>query len=250
MWTQVAGPSTATFSSNSSISTSASGLVLGRYTFNVKVTDNTGLSTSDQLYVDVKARPIAKVGKDITITGTSTSLSSNGSIDPDGTIVPYGMVPKSGPGTATFGTPNGASTTISSLIPGSYFIYLRIRDNDGYTDTDGLYVHVTGTSTANLSSETSFAKEQTALTETKEKIVASPNPVRTTTNVTVSCTATGKTYFNVYDLNGKLIKRISTNKSTPTFTQQVDMSGLIPGSYQIQAQINNTTNLLTRVIKQ
>src|SRR5204862_602793 len=78
LWTQVSGPSTATFSSQSSMSTSASGLILGRYTFNVKVTDNAGLSTNDQLYVTVKARPIAKVGKDLTITGTSASLTSSG----------------------------------------------------------------------------------------------------------------------------------------------------------------------------
>ena len=109
---------------------------------------------------------------------------------------------------------------------------------------------VAATSTANLTGETSYASEQTALTATAEKITAYPNPVRSTTNVTLSSKATGLTYINVYDVNGKLIKRISTNKSTQVFTQPVDMSGLIPGTYQIQAQINNSTNLLTRVIKQ
>src|SRR5688572_18527630 len=133
---------------------------------------------------------------------------------------------------------------------GTYFFILRVWDNDGYTDTDGIYVTTSATSSANLTSETSYASEQNALIATEEKITAYPNPVRSTTNVTLSSKATGLTYINLYDLNGKLIKRISTNKPTEVFTMPVDMSGLIPGSYQIQAQISNTTKLLTRVIKQ
>jgi dienelactone hydrolase len=250
LWSQVEGPSTAVIGSKASKSTSVSGLKLGRYKFNIKVTDNSGLTASDQLYVSVKARPVSKTGVDKTITGTSTSLSSAGSYDPDGTIVKYEWFQKSGPGTAKFGTPGGTSTTVSSLVKGTYFFILRVWDNDGFADTDGIYVTVSGTSSANLTSETSYASEQNALTATEEKITAYPNPVRSTTNVTLSSKATGITYINVFDLNGKLLKRISTNKSTQVFTQPVDMSGLIPGSYQIQAQINGSTKLLTRVIKQ
>ena len=250
LWSQLEGPSTATIASKTSKSTSISGLKFGRYRFNVKVTDNSGLSTSDQVYVYLKARPIAVTTPDKTITGTSTGLSSSGSSDPDGTIVKYEWFQKSGPTTAKIGTPNGATTTVSSLVKGTYFFVLRVWDNDGYANTEGVYVTVAATSTANLTGETSYTSEQTALTATAEKITAYPNPVRSTTNVTLSSKATGLTYINVYDVNGKLIKRISTNKSTQVFTQPVDMSGLIPGTYQIQAQINNSTNLLTRVIKQ
>ncbi|HSB93950.1 MAG TPA: PKD domain-containing protein [Flavitalea sp.] len=250
LWSQLEGPSTATISSKTSRSTALSALKFGKYRFNVKVTDNSGLSTSDQVYVSVKARPIAKTGADKIITGTSTSLSSAGSTDPDGTIVKYEWFQKSGPSTAKIGTPNGAGTTVSSLVKGVYFFILRVWDNDGYANTEGIYVTVSATSTANLTGETSYATEKTALTATEEKITAYPNPVRSTTNLTLSSKSNGLTYINVYDLNGKLIRRVSTNKTTPVFTQPLDMSGLIPGSYQVQAQINNTTNLVTRVIKQ
>jgi len=245
-WSQLEGPSTATFSAPTSKSTSASGLKMGRYKFNIKVTDDGGLSTSDQLYVYVKARPIANSGSDKSITTSSTSLSGALSADPDGSVVKYSWYQVSGPGTASISSPSGSSTSVSSMIKGTYYFMLRVWDNDGYADTKGVYVYVNTTATTG---GTTSGVDQDALSAT-EQIVAAPNPVRSSTNVTVTSKATGTTYFNVYDLNGKLVKRILTNKATTVFTQPIDMSGLIPGTYQIQAQINNSTNLLTRVVKQ
>lgn len=52
-WTQLTGPNTASFSNNSSASTSVSGLVQGNYTFRLNATDNGGASASSDVAVTV-----------------------------------------------------------------------------------------------------------------------------------------------------------------------------------------------------
>jgi hypothetical protein len=53
-WTQVSGPSTATLSGNASANLTASALVAGTYVFRLTVTDNSGLSASDDATVTVQ----------------------------------------------------------------------------------------------------------------------------------------------------------------------------------------------------
>lgn len=247
-WSQVSGPSTAIIANTTYKSTAVSGLVAGTYRFRVKVTDDGGLSTTDDTYINVKIAPSANAGLDQALKVSYATLNGSNSKDADGTITRYLWTQLSGPNTATIASPEAVSTKVSGLITGTYLFRLKIFDNDGFTDTDGMYVTVNG-GTATLAAALS-ATEATESISATEKIVSSPNPVRSYTNVTISNPATGLTYFNVYDLGGKLVKRVTANKASQVLTQQLDLSGLLPGTYQIQAQINNKANMLTRIVKQ
>jgi hypothetical protein len=57
-WTQVSGPSTAVISDDGNASTMVKGLVVGRYVFQLVVTDDKGLSGSDTTSVVVNPAPI------------------------------------------------------------------------------------------------------------------------------------------------------------------------------------------------
>src|SRR5690606_2115504 len=68
LWTQVSGPSTATFSSTTSVSTTVGALQAGTYTFRLRVTDNGGLTATDEVVIRVNAAanqaPVANAGSD------------------------------------------------------------------------------------------------------------------------------------------------------------------------------------------
>src|SRR6185436_16668565 len=82
LWTKVSGPA-ATFANSAAATTAVNGLVLGTYVFKLKVTDNKGASSEDQLTIVVNAAanvaPVAKAGADVTITLPVNTVTLNGS---------------------------------------------------------------------------------------------------------------------------------------------------------------------------
>ena len=136
-WTQVSGPNTATFNSNTLAVPTISGLVAGSYTFNLVVADNLGAaSAADQVIVTVSPvanqLPVANAGPDkaITLPVSSTTLNGSGS-DADGTISTYAWTQVSGPNTAIITGNTIAVPTISGLVSGSYVFSLIVTDNLG-----------------------------------------------------------------------------------------------------------------------
>ena len=93
-------------------STAVNNLVEGTYVFRLKVTDNDGASSEDQVTVTVNPKPnvapVAKAGSDMAITlpTNTVTLSGNGSTDSDGTIASYQWTKVSGPA-ATIETASG-----------------------------------------------------------------------------------------------------------------------------------------------
>jgi predicted esterase len=146
LWTKVSG-STATITNASGSSTSINGLVEGTYVFKLKVTDNDGASSEDQVTVKVNpapnASPVAKAGADITITlpANTVTLAGTGSTDSDGTIVSYLWTKVSGPA-ATIVNATGSSTAINGLVEGTYVFKLKVTDNDGAISEDQVTVKV------------------------------------------------------------------------------------------------------------
>src|SRR6202000_1710563 len=110
-WKQVSGPSTATFGSASSAATTAGGLVQGVYTFKLTVTDNSGVTATDNVTVTVNAAPVipgppgvdAGANQTITLPTNSTTLTGTAS-ETNGTIVSYAWTQVSGPSTSTIGS--------------------------------------------------------------------------------------------------------------------------------------------------
>jgi ribosomal protein L14 len=149
-WTRVSGPTTFTFGSSGAATTTLTGLVQGTYTFRLTVTDNSGATSTDDVTVTVNASapanqaPIANAGSNIVINlpVNSTSLNGSNSLDLDGTITGYAWSRVSGPATFTFGNANAATTTLSSLVQGTYVFRLTVTDNSGATDIDNIVVTV------------------------------------------------------------------------------------------------------------
>lgn len=137
LWTQTSGPNSATFTGQTTLSLTASGLVAGTYVFNIEVTDNRGGKRQDVATVVVSPQPInqlptvnAGADKTITLPSNTTSFTSTAS-DPDGTIASYLWTQVSGPSAATL---SGATTNrlqANNLIQGTYVFNVRVTDNSG-----------------------------------------------------------------------------------------------------------------------
>lgn len=88
--------------------------------------------------------PNANAGSDqiITIPTASVSVSASASSDPDGTIASYAWTKISGPATFNIVSPTSATTTINTLVAGTYVFQVEVTDNEGATDTDTITVIV------------------------------------------------------------------------------------------------------------
>jgi len=148
-WTELSGPSTANIAAPTYASTAASGLVQGVYTFQLKVTDNSGVTATATVNVTVNAAPVvpgvpfanAGANQSITLPVNSVTLAGGGS-EVNGTIVAYSWIEMAGPSAATISTPAKASTTVSGLVQGVYSFSLKVTDASGVTATDAMQVTV------------------------------------------------------------------------------------------------------------
>ncbi|GIL23255.1 MAG: hypothetical protein BroJett042_17680 [Bacteroidota bacterium] len=146
-WTQVSGPSTATFTNATNPTVTVSNLLQGSYVFRLTVTDDdgaTGTATATVTVVNpaTNKAPFANAGPDRTITLPVNSVVLTGTAnDLDGTIASYSWSKLSGP-TATLTNQNTNVVTISDMIAGSYLIRLTVTDNLGATASDNVAITV------------------------------------------------------------------------------------------------------------
>lgn len=148
-WTQQSGPSTATMTAATTTVLNTSGLVAGSYMFRLKVTDNGGLSGTDDVIVTVSGTisantpPTANAGTDKTITLPTSSISLTGSgIDAGGSISSYLWTQQSGPSTAVLSGTGSTVLNASTLVAGTYIFRLKVTDNGGLSSTDDVVVTV------------------------------------------------------------------------------------------------------------
>ncbi len=167
-WTQVSGPSTATFSTDKTVSPTVSGLTAGQYVFELTVTDNDGATGQAQVKIVVNAAivnqpPVANAGADQTITlpVNSVTLDGSKSVDADGTIVSYSWNKISGSGAITITNSNTAKPTVSGLQAGTYVFQLTVTDNTGATGTDNVTITVNPAVVANQPPVANAGTDQT-----------------------------------------------------------------------------------------
>lgn len=149
-WTLVNGPAQYTLANANAATTLLSNLAEGTYTFQLKVTDNGGLTATDQVVITVSPipnrAPVADAGADkiIALPTNSVTLDGTGSTDPEGnnTIVSYNWTKVSGPAQYTLSNPNAATTTLSNLVEGTYTFELTVTDNKGLSDEDIVVITV------------------------------------------------------------------------------------------------------------
>jgi beta-glucanase (GH16 family) len=143
-WAQVSGPSVATLSGANAAVLTVSNLIAGTYVFRLTVTDDEGLTSSDNASVTVAApAPTANAGPDQSVALPQRSVTLTGSgFDVDGEIVAYHWTQVSGPTTAMITNAGSATATAADLYEGVYVFELTVTDNDGRTGSDQTAVEV------------------------------------------------------------------------------------------------------------
>lgn len=143
-WTQQSGPGTATFTAPNQLATNVTFSALGTYVLQFTADDGRD-SASDTVTITVvqNAPPVVNAGADDIVTGTAYTMS--GTVTDDG--IPGGPVTStwsvdSGPGTATFASPNSPTTNVSFSTSGIYVLRLTADDGrDSSSDTVSLTVN-------------------------------------------------------------------------------------------------------------
>jgi alpha-tubulin suppressor-like RCC1 family protein len=173
-WTEVSGPVTATIANAGSLSTGVSGLTTaGTYVFQLKATDNNGLSATAAVTITVETAsvppppphiaPVADAGVNQTVTLPFTDITLDGSesYDEDGTITTYSWVQVSGNGGVTIQGSSQVQPEIYGLTPGTYVFQLTVTDNYGATGTATVTITVDAANTqapvANAGADTTIA---------------------------------------------------------------------------------------------
>jgi hypothetical protein len=150
-WSQVGStPSVATISSGTTSLPTFSALIAGDYTFRLTVTDNGGLTASDDVVVHVlsDAAPVVNAGTDQTISilsgSTSDTATLSGVATDNGSIASKSWSYVSGPTGSTIVSPASLQTNVIGLLAGTYVFRLSATDNAGQTSTDDVQITVKG----------------------------------------------------------------------------------------------------------
>jgi hypothetical protein len=230
-WTQVSGPSTATFSTASAISSSVSGLLAGTYTFSLKVTNNSNLSSSATVTVTVNPvvdqPPTVNAGASQTITLPTNTVSLSATAkDSTGTIITFSWTQVSGPGTATINSAAALATSVTGLVAGTYVFQIKVTDNNNLSATSTVTIVVNPA-----------PNEPPVVSAGNSQTITLP-----ISSVTLKGTAT--------DLTGTITSyawTLVSGPGTPTISTgtalTTGVTGLVAGTYVFQLKVSDNNNL-------
>jgi hypothetical protein len=150
LWTKISGPASFNIVASSQPGTVIKNIVVGVYQFELKVTDNDGLSSKDTVQLTVNPfipgnrPPVANTGIDQTITlpANTTTLDGSASTDPDNNITSYAWTKISGPASFNISNANAVQTQVTSLIEGVYLFELKVTDAGGLFSRDTTKINV------------------------------------------------------------------------------------------------------------
>lgn len=229
-WSKISGPA-ATLTNDNTATLTANALTEGTYIFRLTVTDNGGLTATDDVTVNVlpaivNQAPTANAGADKTITLPTNSLTITGTgTDADGAIATYGWTQVSG-ASATLTNQNTTTLTVSGLAAGTYVFRLTVTDNGGATGSDDVTVTVNAA-------------------PVNQPPVANAGPAKTITLPINSVTLTG----TGTDADGSVVQytwsKVSgpaatlTNATTTTLTA----SNLVAGTYTFRLTVKDNGGL-------
>jgi len=149
LWTKISGPASLNIIKPTDSLTKVKALVVGTYLFELKVTDNGGLSAKDTMRIIVDAvlttnhPPIANAGADqiISLPTNTVSLYGSGSTDPDNNITSYSWSKISG-SSFSITNANTVQTQVTNLAAGIYEFELKVVDSGGLFSKDTVQVIV------------------------------------------------------------------------------------------------------------
>ena len=242
-WDQLSGPLTAQISNANAVSTDVTGLdSSGTYVFKLTVIDSLGLSASAQVTITVNPAPVVNMppvaiaGNDTTIAMPANSMELNGShsYTKRGSLTGYSWEQVSGPNTASLSQPDDSVSKANSLTAGTYIFKLTVTNSEGLSASDTVSVSVV----------------DNGRTSGTQAMTLYPNP--TSSNITVQITSQtiGNLLVYIYDISGNLAMVKHFSKPDALFSQQINTSSLINGTYSLKATINNQTVMIGKFIKQ
>jgi hypothetical protein len=226
-WSEVSGPNTAIFANAKAAQTTASGLVQGTYVFKLTVTDQSGVTASDQLNVTVNAAVqttfTVNAGPDVAITLPTNSVTLTGSTNVQGvTLSSAKWTQVSGPNTATITNGGSITPTMGSLVQGTYVFQATITSSTGTTASD----------------------QMTLTVNPAPVFTVNAGPDVTITLPTNSVTLTGSTTVQGATLSSAKWTQVS-GPNTATITNggsiTPTMGSLVQGTYVFQATITSST---------
>ena len=234
LWTKISGPASFNIIKPTDSLTKLKTLVAGTYQFELKVTDNGGLSAKDTMRIIVDSvittnhPPIANAGADQTITlPTNTiNLDGIGSTDPDNNIGSYAWTKISGPSSFNITSSNAVQTQVTNLVQGVYQFELKVADAGGLFSKDTMHVIVN------------------ALSNNLPPVAIAGNDTIIQTNQT-SCTPVPMTIIlngsNSYDADGSITSYLwngSNGISNPN-AAITTISGLFQGTISIILKVTD-----------
>ena len=154
LWTKISGPVSFNIVKPSDSITKIKALVVGSYQFELKVTDDSGLSAKDTVSVIVDPvittnhPPIADAGPDqiITLPTNTVTLDGSRSTDPDNNITGYAWAKITGPSSFAIANASLVHTQVGSLIQGIYQFQLKVTDAGGLFSKDTINITVNSSS--------------------------------------------------------------------------------------------------------
>ena len=246
LWTKISGPSAYIIANPSLAASEVSGLVEGVYQFELKVTDDKGAIGTDTMQLTVNKNnvtvtipnvaPTVYAGNDTTVLSPVNSIVLNGSAnDIDGKITGYLWTQLSGPSASIILPNNTVSTTISSLIAGTYEFELKVTDNAGGEARDTVKVTIALGRTA-----------QDNLTGLK----VYPNPVHNMTNVELNTQAdNSRITIKISDISGNIVYQKEFVSTTTNVKKQIDMSSMGKGTYVVTVLVDGVVKESVKVVK-
>ena len=149
-WIKISGSLTFSIVNVTSAKTLVKNLLAGVYQFELRVTDNRGLTSKDTVIIivtdpgQINRPPVAHAGADHTVIRPSniTDLNGSGSTDPDNNIISYLWSKIAGPTSYTITNAGLAQTRATNLELGVYRFELKVTDTEGFFSKDTVEVTV------------------------------------------------------------------------------------------------------------
>jgi hypothetical protein len=224
----------------------------------VKVVIPTPVDTVKPIVLPIGNRaPVARTQGNIVVPiewNWAPTVSGSPSTDSDGWIGLFTWEKISGPDSFKIVSPRSCATKLQNLVPGVYVFRVTAFDNKGASSFADVTVTMTKKvqtiiTSSSVIAEEPIAKVPVTVLSMPAQVTVFPNPAVNMVNLQYTSAETGRSYINIHDVSGKLIKSIVFNKTDGLYKHDLDISRLISGVYYVNIQTGTTVRLQTKFIK-
>ncbi len=239
-WSKISGPSSFTIVSSRSVQTFIKKLTKGVYRFELKVTDNGGLSAKDTVMIAVDEiainnhPPVADAGPDqaIALPTDSVILDGSQSSDIENNITGFSWTKISGPSTFHIVNADAIQTSVMSLITGVYQFELKVTDGGGLFAMDTVTIKVDTATSINHSPIANAGPDQ---------VITLP-----VNSATLDGSSSSDPDNDITDYIWTSIYGASLVQISNTTAVQAQVTSLVEGVYQFELKVTDAGGLSSR----